>query len=343
MSARKIGIVGAGSWGTALANLVAEASSSDSSGSSGFSPGRVVLWGRHAGQVERLRATRENAVYLPGVRLRENVFPTSDLAEVADAEVILVVTPSQGIREVAERLAAVGARGVLVSCTKGIERGTGLRMSEVLRELLPGNPLAVLSGPSHAEEVAQGMPAAVVLGCEEAALAGELQRTLNGQTLRVYTSLDVAGIELGGALKNIFAIAAGVGDGLGFGDNTKAALVTRALVELIRLGVAMGGRRRTFQGLSGIGDLMVTCFSRHSRNRAVGERIGRGESPADIAASMQMVAEGVPTTRSAFECARRCEVETPIIDAVHGLLYEGKSPRAVLVEILSREPKPEEE
>ena len=214
-------------------------------------------------------------------------------------------------------------------------------MSQILAEALPGNPIAVLSGPSHAEEVAVGMPTAVVLGCADEGIAAKVQLALNGQTFRVYTSPDVAGIELGGALKNIFAIAAGVSDGLGFGDNSKAALVTRALVELIRLGAALGGQRTTFRGLSGIGDLMVTCFSLHSRNRSVGERLGKGETPDAIAASMQMVAEGVPTALSAYECARQHGIETPIIDAVYGLLYEGKSPREVLSTILSREPKPE--
>ena len=232
---------------------------------------------------------------------------------------------------------------MLISCTKGIEQGSEMRMSEILAQFLPKNAVAVLSGPSHAEEVAIGMPTAVVLGCADEAIAAKVQAAMNGQTFRVYTSADVAGIELGGALKNIFAIAAGVSDGLGFGDNSKAALVTRALVELIRLGTALGGQRATFQGLSGIGDLMVTCFSQHSRNRAVGERLGAGETPEAIAASMQMVAEGVPTALSAYECARHHGIETPIIDAVHGLLYAGKSPREVLSDILSREPKPEED
>ena len=327
----RIAVIGAGGWGTALANLMA-------------SKGRAVtLWGFEPHHVEELRATRVNTPFLPGVRLHDAITVTADMAEVADADLLLVVPPSKGMRGVAGRLAAVAPRGVLVSFTKGIEQGSGLRMSEILAQALPANRIAVLSGPSHAEEVARSMPTAVVLGSEDAALAGQIQSALNSQTFRVYTSTDVAGIELGGALKNIFAIAAGVSDGLGFGDNSKAALVTRALVELIRLGTALGGRRATFRGLSGIGDLMVTCFSRHSRNRSVGERLGRGETPEQIATSMQMVAEGVPTALSAYECARRFGVETPIIDAVHGLLYSGKSPREVLFEILSREPKPEEE
>ena len=328
---KRIAVIGAGGWGTALANLMAAKGE------------RVTLWGYDPHHVEELRATRVNTPFLPGVRLHDAVTPTADMAEVADAELFLVVPPSKGMRGIAERLAAVAPRGVLVSFTKGIEQGSGLRMSEILAQALPTSRIAVLSGPSHAEEVARSMPTAVVLGCEDAVLAAQIQSTLNSQTFRVYTSTDVAGIELGGALKNIFAIAAGVSDGLGFGDNSKAALVTRALVELIRLGTALGGRKATFRGLSGIGDLMVTCFSQHSRNRSVGERLGRGETPGQIAASMQMVAEGVPTTLSAYECARRLNVETPIIDAVHGLLYAGKSPREVLGDILSREPKPEEE
>jgi len=326
---KKIAVIGAGGWGTTLANLMA---------SKGLP---VVLWGYEPDLVEELRRTRVNTPFLPGTRLHDLVSPTAEMADTADADLILMVPPSKGMRGVADRLAAVNPRGVIVSCTKGIEQGSGMRMSEIVQRVLPETPVAVLSGPSHAEEVAISMPTAVVLGCPDAELATRLQLAINSQTFRVYTSQDVAGIELGGALKNIFAIAAGVSDGLGFGDNTKSALVTRSLAELIRLGVAMGGRRETFQGLSGVGDLMVTCFSRHSRNRAVGERIGRGEPIDRIAASMQMVAEGVPTARSAFECARQFQIETPITDAVYALLYEERSPREVLAEILSREPKPE--
>ena len=326
---KTIGVVGAGGWGTALANLMA---------AKGLP---VTLWGYEPDHVRDLQSSRVNSLFLPGVRLHDNVKPTDELGDLKECDLILMVPPSKGMRGVASRFAACAPRGVLVSCTKGIEQGSGMRMSELLQGQLPNNPVAVLSGPSHAEEVAIGMPTAVVLGCQDEALAMRLQHAITGQTFRVYTSTDVAGIELGGALKNIFAIAAGVGDGLGFGDNTKAALVTRALAELLRLGVAMGGHRETFRGLSGVGDLMVTCFSRHSRNRSVGERIGRGETPEQIAASMQMIAEGVPTARSAYECARRFGIETPITDAVYAVLYEGRSPKEVLAEILAREPKPE--
>ena len=248
------------------------------------------------------------------------------------------------MREVSARLARMKLRedAVLLSCTKGVERGSGLRMAQIVAEFFPQRTVAVLSGPSHAEEVARKMPTAVVLGSPDAAVAQRLQHAFTTRFFRAYTNDDVAGIELGGALKNIFALAAGVSDGLGLGDNSKAALVTRSLAELIRLGTALGGRRETFQGLSGIGDLMVTCFSKHSRNRAVGERLGRGESLTEITASMRMVAEGVPTTYSATDCARERGIDTPIIDQMRALLDGAISPREVLANLLSRDPRAEQ-
>ena len=327
---KKIGILGAGSFGTAIANIAAQACGST-----------VWLWGREAEQIAEIRSTRRNKAYLPHVEVHPGVLPTAEFADMLALDVLFVVTPSKAIRSIADRLAEGGFRGIVVSCTKGIERGSGLRMSQVLEERLPGNVIAVLSGPSHAEEAALGMPTAIVLACEDEGVAGEIQLMLNGPTFRVYTSPDRAGVELGGALKNIFALAAGVADGLGFGDNTKSALVTRSLVELVRLGVQMGGNAETFYGLSGLGDLMATCFSRHSRNRAVGERVGRGEAVGEINASLHMVAEGVPTTRSVFEYAVQAGLDAPILKAVYGLLYEGRSPQVVLTEILSREPKAE--
>lgn len=324
-------VVGAGSWGTALAVWLAEQGSA------------VTLWGHNARHVDDLRRDRANTAYLPEVQLPPEVRPTADLADLRGADLALLVTPSRALREVAGKVAAAGlAEGaVLLSCTKGIEHGSGLRMSQVLAECLPGHPVAVLSGPSHAEEVARGGPTAIVLGCAESRTGEALQRLFNAAALRAYTSDDVAGIELGGALKNVFAIAAGLSDGLGFGDNAKAALVTRSLAELIRLSLQLGGRRETFQGLSGIGDLMVTCFSRLSRNRQVGERLGRGESLEAITGSMRMVAEGVPTALSAFEQARRTGVETPIIDQVHAILTGQRSPVNALRELFTRDPKAE--
>lgn len=331
MSFEKVSILGAGSWGTALAVWLAARGQS------------VTLWGHDADHIRRLRETRLNATYLPGVPLPPKVFPVGTLADVAGSDLVVFVTPSRALREVAEQLAPVplAPGAVLLSCTKGIEFGSGRRMSEVLADCLPRCEVAVLSGPSHAEEVARHSPTALVVGTPDAGVAARLQTLFNAAALRAYTSDDVAGIELGGALKNIFAIAAGVSDGLGFGDNAKAALVTRSLAELVRLGVRLGGRRETFQGLSGIGDLMVTCFSRHSRNRLVGERIGRGESIGTITGSMRMVAEGVPTTRSAFACAREYGLETPVIDQVYAVLYEGRPPAEALRGLFLRDPRPE--
>ena len=267
---------------------------------------------------------------------------TSDLSACAAADLIVFVTPSTAIRSIAENLRPHLAKGaVLLSCTKGIEHGTGLRMSEILQATCPGHPVAVLSGPNLAVEVARDLPSATVLGCEEAARAEDLQRYLGSPRFRIYSSDETIGIELGGALKNVFAIAAGMSDGFGLGDNSKAALVTRALAELLRLGTSMGGDARTFYGLSGAGDLIATCFSAHSRNRRVGEELGRGRTLDEVVSSMQMVAEGIPTTKSAYECARRLGVETPLIDQVYAILYQGKHPKQALGELLERDLKSE--
>lgn len=328
---KKISVIGAGSWGTALAALLAEQRV------------QVRLWAHNPKLVEELVSTRTNSSYLPGVRLAPNVYATSDLKETLDANLILIVTPSKAVRQTAEALAAAGIdpQTVLVSCTKGIEHDTGKVMSEILEECLPGNPVAVLSGPNHAEEISQRIPAASVVGCAHAELLKPLQEAFSLPTFRTYTSDDVRGIQLGGALKNIFAIAAGVSDGFNMGDNAKAGLVTRSLAEMMRLGMALGGRQETFFGLSGVGDLMVTCFSRHSRNRKVGERLGRGESPAQIQESMKMIAEGVPTALSAWQCAERLGIETPITYEVYSVLHRGKAPHEAMWELLGRKPRAE--
>lgn len=328
---KSIGIVGAGSWGTALAVLLSK---------NGHS---VSVWGHDPAAIAKIVQLRQNPTYLPGISLPSSIRFVSDLEELSTCNLLLLVTPSKAIREVASRLSTLGLdpQAVLLSCTKGVERGSGLRMSQIVEEALPGHPVAVLSGPSHAEEVASGSPTAVVLGCADARLGQALQRVFCNATFRAYTNQDVTGVELGGALKNIFAIAAGISDGLGLGDNAKAALVTRALSELNRLGTALGGRPETFQGLGGIGDLMVTCFSKHSRNRAVGERLGKGETLAAIVSSMQMVAEGVPTTYSASDCAKKLGVDTPIIEQIRQVLDGSTTPKAALAALLSREPRPE--
>ncbi len=320
-------ILGAGGWGTALASLWAR-------------DGRdLLLWGHNAERIERLRQTRDNRDYLPGVNLPGNVRLTSDMTDCAACGLVVFVVPSKAFRAMADAFAQVvtNKRAVLLSCTKGIEHGTGLRMSQILAESLPGHTVAVLSGPNLAVEVAKQLPTATVLGCENLDCAADLQAHLGSSRFRIYRSAEVVGIELGGALKNVFALPAGVSDGLGLGDNSKAALVTRSLAELLRLGTVMGGDPNTFYGLSGAGDLIATCFSQYSRNRKVGERLGRGESLDQINASMQMVAEGISTTQSAFDCARKFNVETPIIDQVHAVLYEGKAPLQALRELLQRD------
>jgi glycerol-3-phosphate dehydrogenase (NAD(P)+) len=322
-------VLGAGNWGTALAVLWAERGK------------RVTLWGHNPHRVERLRSTRENP-HLPGVKLPDPIEVTNDPAVCAGAELIVFVTPSTAVRQMAERVRPhLSSSAVLLSCTKGIEHGSGLRMTEILREICAGHTAAVLSGPNLAVEVSRQLPTATVLGCETPECAEELQQHLGSPRFRIYSSNETTGIELGGALKNVFAIAAGVSDGFGLGDNSKAALVTRSLAELVRLGTAMGGDPRTFYGLSGAGDLVATCFSQLSRNRRVGEEIGRGHSLGEITSAMGTVAEGIPTAKSAFECARRAGVETPIIDQVYAVLHEGKAPAQALEELLGRDPKSE--
>jgi glycerol-3-phosphate dehydrogenase (NAD(P)+) len=330
----KVSVIGAGGWGTALAILIAN---------NGYD---VCLWSRNAAFADTLNRERNNGKYLPGVPIPGTIAITSELHRAANADVMVFATPSTALRIISQSLASSAfpeSSTVIVSAVKGLERGTGLRMSEILATNLPGFPVAVLSGPNHAIEVARSVPTASVIGAPTAEIGKRLQNVLSAKAFRTYTSSDLVGIEIGGALKNIFAVAAGIGDGLGLGDNSKAALITRSLAELIRLGSALGGKRETFQGLSGIGDLVVTCFSRHSRNRKVGERLGRGETLLKIQDSMEMVAEGVPTTRSAWECARRLEIKTPIIDEVYAMLYENASPSEAIERLLKRELRPEED
>lgn len=305
----------------------------------------VILWGNNGAHIEEMRVQRENKTYLPGIAIPGDMRLTNELEDLKGCDLLLVVTPSKAVREVASRLYAVGPRedAVLLSCTKGVERGSGLRMSQILEEYFPKNPLAVLSGPSHAEEVARKRPTCVVIGSKDQEVAQRLQKAFSAPAFRfrAYTNEDVAGIELGGALKNVYALAAGICDGLGLGDNAKAALVTRALVELGRIGEALGGNRETFMGLGGVGDLMVTCFSAHSRNRSVGERLGKGERLADIVSSMQMIAEGVPATYSTHECVRKLGIEAPIVEQVKAILDGAVAPAEALTLLFSREPKPE--
>ncbi len=303
----------------------------------------ITLWGNDPARAEKLRSTRENPDYLPGVKLPQSIQVTSNIADCADADLIVFVTPSIALRSVANRLRTShsNSKTVFLSCTKGIEHGTGMRMSQILDEIFPQNTIAVLSGPNLAAEVSRDLPTATVLGCPIPECAEELQRHLGSERFRIYSSDEMIGIELGGALKNVFAIPAGVSDGFRLGDNSKSALVTRSLAELLRLGTAMGGNARTFYGLSGAGDLIATCFSQHSRNRRVGEKLGRGETLEQILAGTHMVAEGIPTAKSAYECARKLKIETPIIDQIYSVLYEGKRPDQAMQELLGRDQKAE--
>lgn len=330
---RTISVIGAGSWGSALAQLLA---------TRGLP---VTLWAHEPAQTDEINTRHTNEKFLPGVTLAENIGATSDMAVAAAGDLLVIVPPSQFLKGVAGTLQQAGVRPdtPMVSCTKGIEPHTGRFMTQVLGDYFPDNPIGALSGPNHAEEVARGTPAAAVLAADDHDLAVDLQVFFNTGAFRAYSSDDVAGIELGGALKNIYAIAAGISDGLGFGDNAKSALVTRSLAELVRLGTALGGQRETFYGLSGLGDLIVTCFSVHSRNRGLGERLGRGETLEQIQASMVMVAEGVPATRAAHEEARKRDIETPILDMVHAVLDDGLSAREALERLLARDPKREHE
>ena len=332
-----IGVIGGGGWGTALAILLAK---------NGHA---VRLWVYETDLAERMRRDRTNDTYLPGVSIPDAVLVTHDLAEAATgAETILLVVPSHAFRGVAARLAsepgALRAARLAVIATKGLERGTHRRMSEVAAETLPaeiGEHAVVLAGPSHAEEVARGIPTAVVAASLDRARAEAVQEAFSNESFRVYTNDDVLGVEIGVALKNVVAIAAGLSDGLGFGDSTKGALLTRGLAEIARLGECLGARPETFAGLAGMGDLVATATSRHSRNRRLGEAVGRGATLEEALAASPMVAEGVGTAQAAVELAARCGVEVPIAEQVRAILFEGKSARAAMRELLTRDLKPE--
>jgi len=324
----KVSILGAGAWGTALAKVLQENGNA------------VTLWDINEELLREIQTGR-NERYLPGVKLPTDWKAEADFAKATGgAECIVLAIPSQSFREVAAKLK--NSPATFVSVTKGIEYETGETMSRILREHAPANRIAALSGPSFAREVAMGIPTTVVCASESEGTARTVQGLFHRPEFRIYRSTDILGVEYGGALKNIVAIAAGVSDGLGFGDNTKAGLVTRALSELRRLGVACGAQAETFSGLSGLGDLMLTCFSSQSRNRDLGERIGRGEGVEAIQASHPKLAEGYPTARSAHRLAREKGVAAPIIDEVFKMLYEGKNPKQAVRDLVSREFKAED-
>lgn len=330
----RIAVVGAGSWGTTVAVLAARSTP-------------TLLWAREPGLADEMNETRENRQYLPGLILPEGLTTTADLAAVVDgSSAVVMAVPSHGFREIYSRIAGRLDDDVpVLSLTKGIEQDTLATMTEVVAETSPHKDrslVGVMTGPNLASEVAAGQPTATVIAMADQATARRLQDVFMGPTFRVYTHDDVVGCELGGALKNVMAIAAGMSDGLGFGDNTRATLITRALAELTRLGVALGGRPATFAGLAGMGDLIATCISTASRNHQVGVGLASGKSLTEVVTEMRMVAEGVKTTRAVLDLAKRNEIEMPIARHVGHVLYDGLDPKEAVLRLMTREAKQED-
>ena len=322
-------VIGSGGWGTALGMVLAE------------NGHEVTLWGPFEEEIAAIRASGANAVYLPGVELPPSLQWTSDVSAVEQADLVVLVVPSRFYRSTLETFKPhLKPEALIVSATKGLDETTHQRMSEVAADVLE-HDVAILSGPSHAEEVARGVPTAVTVAGTDFQTLEKIQAAFSGKTFRVYTSTDVIGVELGGTLKNVIAVAAGILDGIGLGDNSKAALMTRGLAEISRLGAALGAKPETFSGLSGVGDLMVTCSSRHSRNRAVGEQLGKGESLEQIMGGMKQVAEGVWNAKAARDLANELGVEMPITEEVCQIVENGKNPQQALKDLMSRDPKAE--
>lgn len=324
-------IIGAGSLGTAFAAALSQTGR------------RVSLWGRDPRTIHEINGQRTCEAYLPGVRLPEGFEATTDRAVCREADLLVMAVPSRAFRSVCGEIREAGLKPgcITLSGTKGIELESGLRMTEVLGDIFPEHQAAVISGPSHAEEVARGVATALVIGCADEAVALTLQEIFTLPWLRSYTSNDVVGIEIGGTVKNIVAIAGGIVDGLGLGDNAKAALVTRGLAEMVRIGVSMGARAETFMGLSGVGDLMVTCFSHHSRNTRFGRMLGQGLSLAEARDRMNMVAEGIPNSESVYHFARKHQIRTPVTDLLHDLIQGRLEVHDAARCLLSRSPRAE--
>jgi len=330
----EIAVIGGGSWGTALANHLA------------LTGNRVDLWVYETELVEAINQRHENHLYLKEIPLHDNLHATNDLeACVNGKRLVLLVPPSQLMRRVVAPLAGkLDSDVLLVSASKGIENDTLMTMHEVLEQSLRpafAGPMVFLSGPSFAREVAQEGPTAVVAASQDEEAASEVQRVFSSDTFRVYTNDDVMGVELGGSLKNVMALAAGVTDGLGFGYNARAALITRGLAEMTRIGLAMGGQASTFSGLAGMGDLVLTCTGDLSRNRTVGIELGRGKTLKEILDGMNMVAEGVKTTLSAYQLVQKIGVEAPIIEQMYAILYQDKDPRVAFIDLMARDLKAE--
>ena len=329
----KIAVIGDGGWGTTLAILLNNKKYS------------VTIWSVSRDYAEYLDKKRFNPKFLPGVRISKGIEITSDLKNaVSGADIILLAVPSQYMRSVLERLSSIKITNsaVFLSVSKGIEHKTLMTMSEAIKDVLGNVKIAVLSGPTISHEVSRNMPAAVVAASNDIELAKKIQRVFTTKTFRVYASKDIKGVELGGSIKNVVAIAAGILDGLSLGANTKAGLVTRGLSEIARLGVKMGAKRGTFYGISGLGDLVTTCISKYGRNRSFGEEIGKGKKAKDILKKTEMVVEGFVTTESAYRLAKKYKVEMPITEQAYAVLYKGKSPQKAIQGLMSRPLKAED-
>lgn len=328
---RKIGVIGAGSWGTALTVLL---------NSNGH---QVTVWSAIEDEIKMLQQEREHKDKLPGVALAESIQFTTDLQEaIAGKDILVLAVPSPFTRSTSKRMKEfVEENQIIVNVAKGIEEDSMKTLTEIIEEEIPQAVVTVLSGPSHAEEVGKGLPTTCVVGAKDEKTAEYIQETFMNSVFRVYTSDDILGIELGGALKNVIALAAGVADGLGYGDNVKAALITRGISEISRLGVAMGGRKETFGGLTGIGDLIVTCASVHSRNRKAGMLIGQGYTMEEAMKEVKMVVEGVYSAKAALQLSKKYNVELPIIEQVAAVLFEGSEPKDAVDALMGREKKSE--
>lgn len=329
MAAQKVAVLVAGSWGTALASVLAA------------NQHEVALWTRDAGQALEINTRHQNGKYVPGVELPANIHATTSMEEaVKDAGLILIVAPSKAMRDVASQLKSFVQHGqIIVHATKGFEAGSLKTMSEVIADEIPRvkNQIVVLSGPSHAEEVIRKSPTTIVVASTDKHAAKAAQDYFMNSYFRVYTNSDVIGVEVAGALKNIIALGAGLSDGLGFGDNAKAALITRGLAEIVRLGMAMGADPLTFSGLAGVGDLIVTCTSKHSRNWRAGYALGQGKTLDEVLEQMGMVVEGVRTTQAAYQLAQKYAIEMPITEQLQQLLFEGKSGIQVVESLMGRD------
>lgn len=326
----KISVIGSGGWGTALAVLLNKKGH------------KVTLWSWCKEESDVLLSEKENKAYLPGITLPDDIVYTSELENAVKwAEIVVTVLPSHRLRIYAKEMAPYIGDKIIVNCTKGLEPGSLKTMSECLEEEIPSANVVVLSGPSHAEEVARFIPTTVVAASRDMTLAEKVQDIFMCDSFRVYTNADVMGVEIGGALKNVIALCAGMVDGLSYGDNTKAALMTRGLSEITRLGVALGAKRETFMGLTGIGDLIVTCTSMHSRNRRAGILLGQGKSLDETLSEIKMVTEGITSCSAAYELAKKLNVDMPIVNEAYAVLYENKNPRTAVLDLMLRGKKEE--